>query len=481
MHPFGIVIALTGVVVCIIAGHGFEEAVSAEGADECANSDGEDCALNALQRRTQKVESAETLDNHLDVEYTEEATATATLDTEAAELALQAAEENAENLRSLLSPRLRYNSSGTGGRRAPYISTLYDGLEDERIFQVSESDSEYGLTHVFAIGDWGATLPGHYTAPNKRGPGRKCPNNCGYVNGIDDRAQILVANVMKQRAGNSNPQYVLNVGDNFYWSGIREGCSSAHASGATHSDFASGWQGVYGGLTSKPWISCLGNHDYGGWQFNHGWPQQIGYSFVNRNWVMPGRYFSRKMHHPGYTVEYFVIDSNAYDAKDPGEDPEHNICSRQHNPGDANCAAGGGPSSVGSCKSWFWSGYAQQKRWLQSKLSQSTADWQVVVTHFPCGHDAGFYRMLHTSYGLDLLVTGHRHDQELWPNSGMMGGLTCFVTGGGGGITSESVPTMDNTQYGFFDLTFSKTKIQVELIGLNGAVLRSSWVYPKRR
>lgn len=459
-----------------------EVSVAAHADDECAVDD-EDCALSALQHRGQRTNTEAEVDMAELSGLAEQAAIEAEALAEAERLVAleQAAEDHAEGLRALLSPRLRYNSSAEGGRNAPYIASLYDGFEDHRLFEVSADRG--GLTHVFAIGDWGATLPGHYTAPNKRGPGQKCPNNCNYVQGIDDRAQILVANAMKQRAGTSNPQYVLNVGDNFYWAGIREGCGTTHASGLTYSDFSNGWQGVYGNLANKPWISCLGNHDYGGWQFNTGWPQQIGYSFVNRNWVMPGRYYSKTMNHPGFTVEYFVIDSNAYDAKDPGEDPEHNICSREHNPHDANCAAGGGPSSVDSCKGWFWSSYQQQKRWLQTKLSQSKADWQIVVTHFPCGHDAGFYRMLHTTYGLDLLVTGHRHDQELWSNAGALGGLTCFVTGGGGGITSEHSPnpSMGSSQYGFFDLTISKSMIKVELIALNGNVLKSSWVYPKPR
>mmetsp|Transcript_118033 Transcript_118033/g.296782 ORF Transcript_118033/g.296782 Transcript_118033/m.296782 type:complete len:490 (-) Transcript_118033:143-1612(-) len=448
--------------------------------DECSSEDGVDCALNALQRRGERVSgSASTEQEQQSLEF---AAAEAEAEAEAERLlrADAEAEAAAESLRSLLSPRLRYNSSAFGGRRAPAVATQYDGLEDEREFEV-QADGD-GFTHVFAVGDWGATLPGHYTAPNKRGPGQKCPKNCGYVRGIDDRAQILVANVMKQRAGISNPQYVLNVGDNFYWSGVQENCGSAHADGLTFKNFAEGWQGVYGGLANKPWISCLGNHDYGGWQFNHGWPQQIGYSFVNRNWVMPGRYYSRVMNHPGFSVEYFVIDTNAFDAKSPDDDPEHNICGKMHTPNGATCAAGGGPASLYSCKDWFWQGYNQQKGWLKAKLAASRADWQVVVTHFPCGTDAGFFRMLHHSYGLDLLVTGHRHDQELWSNSGMMGGLTCFVTGGGGGITSEHPPHgMDSSEYGFFDLTMSKAKMHVELVALNGNVIKSSWVYPKSR
>jgi len=439
--------------------------VALDAEDECG---AEGCALNALQlgRARSAVSEAEA--------------AVTMEDMAAAEAEAQASEARAEEGRQLLDAASRYNSSAAGGLRAPAMATTYDGVEDRRAVEVS--GSEDGIVHIFAVGDWGATMPGHFTAPNTRGIGHPCPEDCNYVHGIDNQAQTLVANVMRERAGMSNPQYVLNVGDSFYWGGVEEPCAGFMATGKTSATFSAVWSGIYGGLANKPWISCLGNHDYGGRQFNNGWPQQIGYSFVNHNWVMPARYFTKTMFHPGYTVEYFIIDTNAFDAKDPEDDPEHNICSREHNPPSASCSRSGGPSSVDNCKSWFWGSYGQQKGWLKAKLASSIADWQIVVTHFPCGTDAGYFRYLHTSLGLDLLVTGHRHDQELWRSSGLLGGMTCIVTGGGGGVTSEHPPTgMGSSQYGFFDLSFSKTKIGVESIALDGTVLGKAWVYPKSK
>ena len=120
----------------------------------------------------------------------------------------------------------------------------------------------------------------------------------------------------------------------------------------------------------------------------------------------------------------------------------------KNNKPSATCAAADGPTSVDSCPGWFASLWAEQKDWVSQLLPKSQATWQIAVTHFPCGHEQGFYKSL-ANMGLDLLVTGHRHDQELWlPDDYAKNhmGITCIVTGGGGGITSEATPDPDHTE-----------------------------------
>jgi len=89
-------------------------------------------------------------------------------------------------------------------------------------------------------------------------------------------------------------------------------------------------------------------------------------------------------------------------------------------------------------------------------------------------------------------VTGHRHDQELWLGTDItrnfMGGLTCIITGGGGGISSEATPNPHDTmdwygegEYGFYDIAIDKYSLNIESINYDGKVLKSARVYPYAR
>ena len=391
--------------------------------------------------------------------------------------------------------------------------------------------SGYGPFHVFAIGDWGGMdgslrpIEGRpeliaYPQGAKAGPsvfprtrwnkahtkelcdhkqfvmcyktmGIGCDPGCGFVKGIDDQPQTLVASAMKMHAAKKDPAFILNVGDNFYWGGIEKTCGTpmGELSYTAHHQFNQIFEGIYNGkgLDGKVWLSVLGNHDWGGRVFNNGWDQQIAYTWKSPRWRLPAAYWSQHVDFvdAGFTMDIFMVDSNAMDAKDLDKDSEHNICGAEHNPAGATCASAGGPESLGTCKQWFWDLWSANKAWLAEGLSKSKADWQVALTHFPCGHEASFYIGMHQQHGLDLLVTGHRHDQELW-SPGRLGGLTCFVTGGGGGISSEATPNIHNkrdwygeAQYGFYDLLVSKNSISITSVNWNGYEIMTRKVYPK--
>mmetsp|Transcript_123746 Transcript_123746/g.361340 ORF Transcript_123746/g.361340 Transcript_123746/m.361340 type:complete len:567 (-) Transcript_123746:93-1793(-) len=465
--------------------------------DECRAEQGEGCALSALQTRGAKV--------------------------------LGLAESRTEAYRrhnnaALAELGVHFNASGMDydlmASGPPGSALAYDGMAWPGMVV-----SGAGPHHAFAIGDWGGMdgafepgdghsriivykgghTPEPHVFPRSRWNkghnrllcdhepfvkcyethGQECPASCGYVEGVDDKAQVLVAAAFNARAGRNPPKFILNVGDNFYWAGLEVDCGTpmgASSRAQTH-QFNLIFNGVYGG--AAPWISALGNHDWGGFRFTNGWDQQIAYTWKSGRWVMPASYFSQHINFPdaGFSVDVYVLDSNHEDAKSPGADPDHNICSSEHNNPGAHCP--GGPSSVGACPGWFAARWARQRQWLPQQLAKSSAHWQIVVTHFPCGVDAGFYMQMHQSHGLDLLVTGHRHDQELW-HPGRLGGLTCFVTGGGGGISSEASPSpawrrewYGEAQYGFYDLTIERETITIESINYDGRVLKKAVVHPK--
>jgi len=402
------------------------------------------------------------------------------------------------------------------GIEPPTSPLQYNGISWPELVVESQPGE---ASHIFAIGDWGG-MDGELVPPDnlrrmtlyrgdrEHGPhvfprSRKhgcpqgklikcfnkqyCAYQCGFAYGVDDQAQMLVAEQMKARAAENAPGFILNVGDNFYWGGIAKTCGSSMNAihEATKHQFESIYEEIYTGpgLDGKVWLSVLGNHDWGGRQFTAGWDQQIAYTWASDRWRMPALYWHQPARFADFTVDVYMLDTNMFDAHEPQEDKDHNLCGAYNKKG-ATCAAAGGPESTETCADWFQDLWKEQNEWLNEKLPASVADWQIIVTHFPCNVNADQWRDLHNHHGLDLLVTGHRHDQELHKANSFLAGLTCFVTGGGGGITSERSPKQGRhgavgAQYGFFDLTISKTEIKVESIDQNGKVVDATIVYPK--
>jgi len=394
------------------------------------------------------------------------------------------------------------------------------------------------LSHFFAVGDWGGLagqLPHNsqiiqYTGGQTPGPhtmgryrtdahyhtltcttpemsdcfatlgkactgwevltGEKCCKaSCGWNAAVDVPAQHLVANQMKKRAALSNPEYILNVGDSFYWGGLFGECGGTpmtRVNDIVQTQFKWIFEDIYNGpgLDGKPWLSTLGNHDWGGRQFNAAWDQMIAYTWTSNRWILPAAYWMQRIEYvdQNFSVDIFMIDSNIEDAlENVTSNPEHNICGALHNPVGASCSSVGAIPSIKGCHDWFEELWTNGSEWVTQQLADSTADWQILVTHFPCGHKAGFYRMLHQKYGLDLMVTGHVHYQMMYWDPHRLGGMTCFITGGGGGITSENTVDMlsgRDHQYGFYDLTISQTQIGIESINWNGTTIGLWTVHP---
>eukprot|EP00932_Pfiesteria_piscicida_P018055 SRR837773.4925.p1 GENE.SRR837773.4925~~SRR837773.4925.p1 ORF type:complete len:338 (+),score=29.40 SRR837773.4925:43-1014(+) len=296
---------------------------------------------------------------------------------------------------------------------------------------------------------------------------------------------------MVARAATSLPDYVLNVGDNFYWGGIETTCGARLGSQLTHTGQ---WRHIFEdiyrgqGLDWVQWLGVLGNHDYGGFRFTNGWDQAVAYTWETESpstgrWMTPALYWRVKAKYPDFTVDYFFLDSNVYDAFAPFDFPGHNLCSATHNHKNATCYPQG-PRSTADCPQWFKQMWMAQSKWLVDGLSRSNADWQILVTHFPPAWGKEYWIPLTRQLGVDLIIAGHTHHQELraaGDPENVLGETPYVISGGGGGITSQDTPDVDghDDEYGFMDMTLSSEILIVQSISHGGQLRKSIEVRPR--
>jgi predicted phosphodiesterase len=319
--------------------------------------------------------------------------------------------------------------------------------------------------HFYGIGDWGGDTPGG-TWVN---PGHQSYHG-GFMAGPDDHGQYYVARQMKDLASQpeKEPDYVLNVGDNFYPGGYNDHCGSNQA---TNDDpigqFQSTVDEIYGGpgMTGKPWLGVLGNHDFGGISMGMGWDQMIFHSWHNDNWRTPGTHWSQRVQYQDFAVQFIFLDSNWQDA---GVDPGHDICQTFN--GDVPFCSDWGINSHEDCVNWFqeqWHGGIQM---AEDILKDSTAEWHVLVTHYPYVVEDENIMRLRREYGIDMYVAGHDHTQLLAQQD--EDGMVLITTGGGGGITSDCGaidPAQGNDDaLGFVDFEINRTSLTINMMTWGG-------------
>jgi hypothetical protein len=375
--------------------------------------------------------------------------------------------------------------------------------------------------HVFVIGDWGgmcgyAESNDCNIAPEEARaawdwdphPFQPFPmrNNRGARKGVDDSAQHHVRDRMSELALKVDPEFVLNVGDSFYPGSIIGHCAtlkSANDLTKMPSQFNSTYERFYNGkgLEKKEWLSVLGNHDYGGVCFNMGWGQQVFYTWNDagtKRWIMPSQYYSRQVRFDtgaGLVIaDMWFLDTNIDDTR---KDADHDICSKEGNTfltdiqppnkqegwyckgflgeglgsGDYGVCEGTNFTSPQTCGDEFARLWEEQQVWLEEGLKNSQADWQIIVTHYPAHYPllAKALRPLSAAYGVDLIVTGHTHEQMIFAPGDTThdvdyGQTARIVSGGGGGIFSEGPPNPNGNDdtYGFMDLVVTKEEITIK-------------------
>lgn len=230
--------------------------------------------------------------------------------------------------------------------------------------------------------------------------------------------------VAKYEAQGKKCLFVGNVGDNFYPTGVKD---NAH--------WESQWGNVYGTadpnspLYGIPWLSVMGNHDYGNddplcacgrgcKQFN-GAQRPAGYE---KYW-MPDYHWHYYI--PRVDLEIIGLDTNALDVGGLGGDG----CTDGSS---ATCAACGGQGNMQS----FLSGKkAAGEGYLDDRARTTTAKTALIMQHYDGPHGQDYKTRFESTQGNGktqvLSAYGHAHDQVCHGSRDR--GCDVILTGGGGG------------------------------------------------
>jgi len=305
----------------------------------------------------------------------------------------------------------------------------------------------------------------------------------------DHFAQQNVAKTMTDLAIERKPSFVINTADNFYFAGVE---------GLNDQLWSLMFEELYTDESLQiPWLSSLGNHDYGGhtcdkclfkasgrdtrrdspcsqamidydtehdWQ----WPKD-----KEVRWVMPmkgrDRWYMKSFvfNKAKVTLDVFVIDTNMA-----------HISSQCGLPGreKRECPAG----AKEQCISFFMELWSRQKNWLLPALEQSKADWKMVVGHAPPENFEESLMEDMRDRGVSVYMAGHvhqlRHDQH--PS-----GIETIISGSGGGYQSAgggTAYTLHETQdYGFASINVTKDQLTIEYWNDQGRRLWDPIVVPK--
>ena len=227
------------------------------------------------------------------------------------------------------------------------------------------------------IGDWGGIDKPPYYTPE----------------------QLMAAQSMAAWSDQYNADFILAVGDNFYFEGISSDCQDDR--------FQNTWENIYikdKPSLQKPWYVLAGNHD---WKGNVS--AQIAFSKMNEYWNFPDYSYDfikewTDSNGQTHSVQIIMIDTvvlsgstNVFDHEDPLYFSQPKLWTKE--------------AELKSDTSF---------EWIEKTMSESTADYLLVAGHYPvysvCEHGSTNQlvedlKPLLEKYGAHYL-SGHDHCQE---------------------------------------------------------------------
>ena len=239
----------------------------------------------------------------------------------------------------------------------------------------TDSSSTAGLVSFVTLGDWGGAALEDYHKTD----------------------ELAVAKTLGVSAASLSAQFLVNVGDNFYYYGVNS---------TEDTQWQTTFENVYTQASlSIPWYSVLGNHDYG---YNPA--AQLQYkSPTNNRWIMPARYYTKRIEigTSGQYISFVFLDASpcqaAYRSSDKsGWDP----CGGDY-PGPADCKFNANVLAQDCGK---------QLAWLQTAVKTIPAgDWKIAVSHAPFDElDVEDLTSVLQASKFDLYLNGHVHNLALY-------------------------------------------------------------------
>lgn len=224
------------------------------------------------------------------------------------------------------------------------------------------------------------------------------------------RIQRNLAQTMATIAQTKKIDFVLSLGDNFYFKGVRS---------VDDRRFKRTFEDVYTSPSLHvPWLMVAGNHDHDG-----NVSAQIAYTKKSSRWYFPDYYYKKSYTIPGSnaTLDILMLDTVLLCGNtDPNDEESQPV-----------------PQSRDEAM------YNRQFRWLNRELSQSTAKYILVAGHYPiysaCSHGTTKCLVrdlvpILEKYRVNAYLAGHDHDlqhirpeKEDWTVEYFISGCTNFI------------------------------------------------------
>lgn len=251
-----------------------------------------------------------------------------------------------------------------------------------------------------------------------------------------------VADAMGRIGEEVNSRFVISTGDNFYEDGVTS---------VADRQWQTSFEDVYTAPSLQtPWYAVLGNHDHQG-----NIQAQIDYTNESDRWTMPARYYAITQTIDDSTTALFAfLDTEVFVFDNPAE-------------------------------------VAQQQRWLDSTLANTSAQWKIVVGHHNlyavrAGHGSSpsMQRALEPlleAHDVTAYISGHVHSlQHLKPE----GSSVHYLISGAGSMANKLEESPEGALFagaspGFLAVSLTPEAMHVRFFDYRGQVGYAAEIEPR--